>query len=317
MKLGDIYEFVVKRGMEVDPRGRELAKQELERAKKIYDDLKPEDKESFDKETLTNPYADTRILNGAESTKVKAILAGIDMEVSEIILADRLREKGSKIDLVVTHHPEGKALAGFYDVMRMQADILNKMGVPINVAEGLLEERIKEVARKVMPLNHSRAVDAAKLLDIPLMSIHTPADNSVTTYLQKIIDSRKPNTVSDVMKILKSFPEYKEAIKQKAGPSILIGKPSNRCGKTFVEMTGGTEGSQDIFKKLSAAGVGTLICMHLSEEHYKKAKEEQINIIIAGHIASDNIGLNLIFDELEKKDTFKIITCSGFVRVKR
>src|SRR3989338_4910640 len=114
MKLGDIYEFVVKRGMEVDPRGRELAKQELERAKKIYDELKPEDKESFDKESLVNPYADTRILNGQESTKVKTILAGIDMEVPEIILADRLRERGTKIDLVITHHPEGKALAGFY-----------------------------------------------------------------------------------------------------------------------------------------------------------------------------------------------------------
>jgi len=317
MKLKEIYEFVVKRGIEVDPRGKELVKQELERAKKNYDDLKPEDKESFDQESLTNPYADTRILNGKGDTKVKTILAGIDMEVAEILLADRLRERGTKIDLVVTHHPEGKALAGFYEVMRMQADILNKMGVPINVAEGLLEERIKEVARKVMPLNHTRAVDAARLLDIPLMSIHTPADNSVTTYLQKIIDTRKPNTVSEVMKILKSFPEYKEAIKQKSGPTILKGSPSNRCGKTFVEMTGGTEGSKDIFKKLSEAGVGTLICMHLSEEHYKKAQEEQMNIIIAGHIASDNIGLNLIMDELEKKDNFKIITCSGFVRVKR
>lgn len=317
MKLKEIYEFVIKQGIEVDPRGKNLVKQELLRTKKNYDSLKPEDKESFDKDSLINPYADTRILNGSENTRVKTILAGIDIEVGEILLAERLRAKGEKIDLVIAHHPEGKALAGFYEVMRMQADILNKMGVPINVAEGLLEERIKEVARKVMPINHRRSVDAAKLLDIPLMSVHTPADNSVTTYLQKLIDHKKPQTLSEAMNILKAIPEYKEAVKQKAGPTILKGRPNNRCGKMFVEMTGGTEGSKDIFKKLAAAGVGTLICMHLSEEHFKKVQEEQINVIIAGHIASDTLGLNLIFDELEKKEAIKIITCSGFTRIKR
>jgi len=49
--------------------------------------------------------------------------------------------------------------------------------------------------------------------------------------------------------------------------------------------------------------------MHLSEEHFKNAKDEQINIVIAGHIASDTLGLNLLLDELEKivpEDTRKV-----------
>jgi len=57
--------------------------------------------------------------------------------------------------------------------------------------------------------------------------------------------------------------------------------------------------------------------MHLSEEHFKKAKEEHMNVIIAGHIASDNVGLNIMLDELEKKDNFKILPCSGFRRFSR
>jgi putative NIF3 family GTP cyclohydrolase 1 type 2 len=58
--------------------------------------------------------------------------------------------------------------------------------------------------------------------------------------------------------------------------------------------------------------------MHLSEEHFKHAKDEYINVVIAGHIASDAIGLNLLLDELQKIDKgIKIIPCSGFVRVKR
>ena len=57
--------------------------------------------------------------------------------------------------------------------------------------------------------------------------------------------------------------------------------------------------------------------MHLSEEHFKKAKEERMNVIIAGHIASDNVGLNILLDSLEKKGKLKILTCSGFRRFSR
>ncbi|KKR97364.1 MAG: hypothetical protein UU49_C0033G0007, partial [Candidatus Magasanikbacteria bacterium GW2011_GWC2_41_17] len=47
-----------------------------------------------------------------------------------------------------------------------------------------------------------------------------------------------------------------------------------------------------------------------------EAKGAFLNIIIAGHIASDSLGLNLFLDELEKKG-IKIIPCSGLIRVSR
>jgi putative NIF3 family GTP cyclohydrolase 1 type 2 len=49
----------------------------------------------------------------------------------------------------------------------------------------------------------------------------------------------------------------------------------------------------------------------------KKAKEEHMNVVIAGHIASDNVGLNIMLDGLEKKGKFRILTCSGFKRFSR
>ena len=72
--------------------------------------------------------------------------------------------------------------------------MLAKFGVPINVAEGIMASRMSEVKRGLMPLNHNRAVDAARLLDIPLMCIHTPADNHVSDYLQRLLmrRNRKP-----------------------------------------------------------------------------------------------------------------------------
>ena len=63
-------------------------------------------------------------------------------------------------------------------------------------------------------------------------------------------------------------------------------------------MTGGTSGSKNIYEKLSQAGIGTIVGMHISEEHRKKAEENHVNVVIAGHISSDNLGLNLILDEL-------------------
>jgi len=317
VKLRDIYELAVKKGMEQDPRGISTVKKTLEKSKKIYEELKPQQKEEFDKESFVNPYADTRILNGDPDKDIKTVMVGIDIEVGEVVLADRLRQAGKPVDLVIAHHPEGKALAGFFEVMHLQSDLLAQMGIPVSVAEALLDERIKEVARRVHAVNHTRAVDAARLLDLPLMCIHTPADNHVTTFLQKLIDKKKPEFVSDLVELLKEVPEYKEASKRNAGPKIVSGSDKRHAGKVMVDMTGGTEGSREIFKELSNAGVSTIVGMHLSDEHLKKAQQEHINVIIAGHIASDTIGLNLLLDDLVKKGKLDVLACSGFVRIKR
>ncbi len=317
MKLGDIYKGVVDFGMKMDPRGKAKVKEELLRAKKEYDKLTKREKEFYDQERLLHPYSDTRILLGKKDTDVKTMLVGIDIEVGEVVLADRLREKGEKIDLLFAHHPEGGALAGFFNVMYMQIDILNRIGIPVNIAESLMLDRIREVERKILPANHMRSVDAAKLLDVAFMTCHTAADNCVATYVQGLVDRKKPETLGDIMEILLSIPEYKASARENCQAKIIQGSSSSKTGKVFVDMTGGTEGSKDIFGKLSQAGVSTLICMHLSEGHFKKAKEEHMNVIIAGHIASDNVGLNIMLDELEKKGKLKILTCSGFRRFKR
>ncbi|MBI4848133.1 MAG: NGG1p interacting factor NIF3 [Nitrospirae bacterium] len=317
MKLRKIYETIVAAGIEADPRGKKTVLKSLEKRKKAYKDMKAEDKEFFDTETLTNPYADSRILHGTGKEEIKTALVGIDMDAAEILLADRLSSKGTKIDLVITHHPAGKAFANFYEVMYMQADILNKFGVPINIAEGLLEGRIKEVERRLSPANHTRAVDVAALLDIPFMCMHTPADNMVVDFLQKTFDKKSPDTLGDIIKILKEIPEYREAAKNNSGPKILLGSGERSAGKIFVDMTGGTEGSKDIFESLANSGVNTIVGMHLSDEHRKEAEKRHINVVIAGHISSDNVGMNFLLDEVVKSGKLKIIPCSGFRRFSR
>lgn len=318
MKVKRIYELAVAKGIECDPRGRDRVETYLKRRKEDYDELKTDKKDFFDKEKITNPFADTRILCGDLEKEVKAILLGIDMEVGEILLADRLTQRGTTVDLVIAHHPEGKAMANFYAVMDMQADILHKFGVPINVAESILEPRIKEVARRVMPSNYNRSVDAAKLLGIPMMCIHTPADNAVTDFLQKMFDSEKPEYVKDVIKILQDIPEYKISLADQDVPAVIVGSEKRRCGKVFVDMTGGTGGAKEMFEKLGNTDVGTVVGMHIGEDHRKEAEKHHINVIIAGHMASDSLGINIIVDELLKEDPSMVIySCSGHTRVSR
>ena len=102
-----------------------------------------------------------------------------------------------------------------------------------------------------------------------------------------------------------------------AGPYVLIGDENKDAGKIFVDMTGGTSGPDRMFSRLSQSGVRTLVGMHCKESGYKAARSEFINYVIAGHIASDTLGLNILFDAVEKRGKLKFIACSGFKRIRR
>lgn len=289
MKLSQFYEQVIKFGAEYDPRP--------------------------DKKKIKR-YPDTAILYGNPDINVRKIMVGIDIEAAELLLADRIRGKEG-LDLVVSHHPEGRAYASLYEVMQLQVGLLKKVGLSEVTAQKLLDERMREVERKVLAQNHTRAVDTARLLDLPFMCMHTPADNHVYWFINNLIHKKKPKKVGDVVDLLLEIQEYKEAAKISCGPRILLGNPKRQIGKVSLELTGGTEGPREVFDKMYKAGVRTIICMHLSEEHFKKAKDADINVVIAGHISSDTLGLNLLLDRIEKKERLQVISCSGFKRIRR
>jgi len=316
LKFEDLYALAVKRGIENDPRGKKAVNRVLRLAKEEYKALDKDKKADFDQDKLTNPYADSRMLTGDPKREIRGLLIGIDMEVGEVLLADRLNEKGETIDLIWSHHPEGKALGGLAELMKMQEDLLSDLGIPISAAEGMMAKRVSEVDRSIWPLNHNRPVDAAELLGFAMMSVHTPTDNMVATYLQKLLDKKTPETLADVVTALKEIPEYKQQVPLNAGPKILLGSDKMRAGTIVVDMTGGTSGSEDVYERLSRLGVSTMVMMHIPESHRKLAEKHSINVIIAGHIASDALGMNLLMDEVEEHGV-KVYCCSGFVRVNR
>lgn len=314
MKIKEIYNLAINKGIEADFRGRGGIERFLKRKKEKYEKLSEKEKEEFDKEALENPFLDSRILNISQDKEIKRILVGIDIEPAEILLAKEI----GNIDLIISHHPLGKGLAHLSDVMELQCDVLNQYGVPINIAEGLMKERIDEVARGINARNHQRTVDSARLLGFNLICLHTVCDNLAAKFLKDRIEKEDSlMRIEDLLNLLKEIPEYQEAIKIGAGPKIFVGDPERRCGKIAItEITGGTEGSPKLYEKMANAGIGTVVGMHQSEEHRKEAEAANINVVIAGHMSSDSLGMNLFLDELEKRG-IEIVPCSGLIRVSR
>ena len=313
MTTKQIYELAVALGIKADLRGSAKVKKYLARTAKKFSSLDKKNQAKFDREKLTNPYSDTRILVDHGRRAVKKIMAGIDMEGPELLLADHL----GGFDLVISHHPRGKALADLHSVIDLQAEVLADYGVPINVAESLIRPRMREVNRSVSPANHNRPLAFAELLGLDYLCTHTVADNLGARFLFDRLEKKKPELVADVLDLLAEIPEFQEAEKFNSGPLLFTGQKENFCGRVAItEFTGGTSGAKEIYEKMSQAGIGTIVGMHMDEEHRQEAEKHHINVVIAGHMASDSLGMNLFLDELEKKG-ISVVPVSGLIRIKR
>ncbi len=244
------------------------------------------------------------------------MLAGIDASAAEILLADRLNQKGQGIDLVISHHPSGHALAALHEVMDLQIDVYAGVGVPINVAQALMEERMGAVKRRIDPANHNQTVDAARLLNMPFMSIHTIWDNLGDKFMKDYLAKRQFDSVGELFDYINEIPEFIESAKGKAGPMIISGSVKSRTGKVAVFFTGGTNPSKEMYIEWAKAGIGTVVDMHMPEESLQELKKLHVNVINTGHMASDSIGANIFFDRLEKEG-IEVVAGAGLIRIKR
>lgn len=319
MKVYEAYELAIRTGMSRDPRPDDEVQRILDEARREYDGASEADRELFDTERLWNPYADCRfsaLADEAREAEAGTLMWGIDIGTGEVLLADRLREKGRRIDALVAHHPLGASRVLFPKVMSMQSDMFHAAGVPINVAESIMAPREQEALRGMQGVNHNQAADAARLLGIPLFNVHSAADNMVQTYLADLFGKTEPKRLGDVVDALMGEPEFREAARCNAGPRIMVGSRDSRCGRIFCKMTGGTSGPKDMYEALARAGVGTVVGMHFPESHYDAAREAHVNLVISGHMPSDSLGVNLICDVWEDHG-IDVIPCSGFIRCSR
>lgn len=245
-----------------------------------------------------------------EKDNITKVAFGVDIDTAEVMLA---RDLGCQC--VITHHPQGKQRVDMYEVMDNQIERMVQAGVPINKAEKALSKRKKEVERSMHVANYDRAVHSAELLNMGFMSIHSPADYLVEEKVQQFLDRRfgdKPLTrLQEVVEALLEIPEYQKSASQ---PKIRLGSPESYAGKLFVAMAGGTSGGAEVYKAYFEAGIGTMVLMHVPEDVLQALTEQNIgNIIIAGHMPSDSIGINQIIAAIENTGV-EVIRMSGVIQ---
>ena len=245
-----------------------------------------------------------------EGKNIKKVLMGVDMDTAELMLAKQLG-----YDCVVSHHPRNTNV-DMLDVMHDHFDKLAALGVPKNKSQKLLEERKTELSYGQHVSNSRRSESAAKLLNMPFVCIHTPTDIIGEAIVQKYLDkkfAKKPDTtVQEVVEALEGIGEYKNSARK---PVIRVGGKDSFAGKIYVLMSGLTGPGPKILKEFFEAGVGTLVMMHIPEKDAKEIKEQGIgNVIIAGHMSSDSLGLNKLAQEW-KKSGVETTMMSGIVEV--
>jgi|CXWL01.1.fsa_nt_gi hypothetical protein len=321
MTLGDLYKKVVEIGMKADPRSPADLKRYLKHKEEEYKKLKEVGEKELHKDRTWNPYDDTRIVYGDLKRKINVVYVGIDVEPEDLGLIELLNmkrlAKGKKpIDLAMAHHPEGYALGGLASVMDdIQVEVLRQAGVPVNITEKILASRIRDVSISLHGANLHRAMDTARLLDIPMICCHTVADNNAFQTIKRIITKANPHKLQDIVDALMKIPAYKKAalLFDKA-VDIQVGSPSSRAGKIIVGgFTGGTEGNPEILEfAVNVAGVGTSIDMHMSKQHRELAEKHRLNTVVANHMASDSIGMQPIVDMM-RKNGIEVVAGGGYI----
>lgn len=320
MKLADLFHTAIEEGIKADPRGKERIQKELMKWKEREKKLEKKEKRFFDSERTWNPFGDSRIISGTGKEDIHTLMVGIDIETPEILLADRLRERGMKIDALMLHHPEGRALADLEKVMPLQIDLLAQVGVPVNVSEDTLHPRMEKIWRAIHADNLFRTERAAELMGFPAFNLHTPADNLAYRFVEKhICHKREYDSLGEIIDALHEIPEY-DHYGRCGNPCIIAnGNKNSRPGKVVAtEFTGGTNGPEEFIEEQAKAGVGTILTMHTTEKSLETAKKCHLHLIQCSHMASDTIGINLMLDILQKKEKkLSVIEVSGFVRIKR
>lgn len=319
MTLRDLYETSIQLGMALDVRGEAALRRQMAQRREEYAALPAWQQPFYDQERFRNPYGDVRIVNGPDDVELETVLLGINIGIDELLLADRLRSKGAKIDAVIAHHTTGigVAISLVHDFMPVAIDFMVEEGVPRAEAAACINRYIEEKSQSLEDTARM-GPDTAKLLGFPLACIHTPADYYIGEGVRPAVEAAQPQTVADVVRALMAIPEVQSAARIGAEPRVMSGEEAWPAGRMLLKFGGGYILPPDAYTLLGKAGVNTVLQIGCSPAHARAAQEAGVAIVRIAHAACDNIGINLLLDEVERRlGPLNVIPCNYFERIKR
>src|SRR5574340_1420599 len=115
-------------------------------------------------------------------TRIGHILLGIDVGAAELFMARQLGYHA-----VLAHHPAGYA-GPFWEVYRLHVGQMVAAGVPRDVAEAAVAERIADFEAASQRENYDHVASVARLLETPFLNIHSPLDEVGRRIMQATVD---------------------------------------------------------------------------------------------------------------------------------
>lgn len=248
---------------------------------------------------------DSKIYSKGEN--IKKVLFGIDISSAEIKIA-----KDLGYDLVIAHHPI--AIPGKHELYREHVRHMLSEGVSLEDAVKAVEARMEGFDLMDHVINHDHVVSIAKLLNMPLMNIHQPCDEIGRRIIQNKIDEkleRDPNSsIQDIIDALNEIDEFKTSYTQ---IKLRIGKELNKAGRVKVAHGAFTNGGYEVANAYFENGIDTVVYIHIQTDALKRLRNENKgNLIVTGHIVSDEIGINPLIDELRERG-LEVDTISGLI----
>ncbi len=316
MTVRELYAFAIERGMALDPRGHDELVRQMERAGRELAGLDERARLAADPERSVNPFGDTRIICGDPEAPVHRVVCGIDIDGTELLLADALRQRGRPVDLVIAHHASapGGGLGSRHDTIWPQVKMMTDFGVPAHRAEKLIRAGAAGDQRS----HNFKITQIAQALAIPFMTIHSPADLYLFREGGRILQEEQPTTVGDLADICDSWPEVRWLHERGKGTEVAVGDRADPLGRAYYCFYGGWNPSPEAFEALCDAGCGTLWVVATSEALNEIARRRYVSIVVVPHYPADNLGLNMLLDDaMAHHGDFEVIACSNFVRFDR
>jgi hypothetical protein len=204
-----------------------------------------------------------------------------------------------------------------YDIMNVNVEMLMAQGVPREDAERVIKPYVDDRWRNNEDF-HRQGPTTAELLDFPFAGIHTPADYRFEVAIREAVEQAQPKTTGEVLEVLMTFPEVQSAARFGAFPRVMSGDEGWPVGRFTVKGGGGKIYPPGAYPLLGQAGVNTVIQIGCGPEHARAAEEAGVCIIRVPHAACDNIGINLLLDDvIQRLGPLEVIGCRAFERISR
>ena len=313
MKLNTMFHKMIDVGRKADWRDEPTFAAQLVARRQEYAGLTGTAKQFYDIERLWNPFGCSRISSGDPELDIQGMAVGINCTLSGLLYVERLRDQGRRVDAFLAHHGIPPAGSNYEDINNTHYQVLLDYGVPEETAQRIVMEAIHGYHLRMgnEPFGFERHTDMA------LFNVHNPMDNLFALYTAQLFVREKPRTLAEVIDLLLSQEEFAIAARAGVPPMIAAGVPEAEAGHIYIDALGGIcMNDEELTALLATKRIQTILRLTYGN-CIQICQQAGVNLIFFPHNAHDNVGINLMLDQLTTEEALDIVPLDGFYRVPR